>query len=183
MVICESRFNINLVLITCLAMLCGCQTADHKSKKAQCTFRVHQQVNRDPAGNTEEISVGRDHPVKFLVQKNPFLNESNIKEAKVVDVIGGFALRVEFDRKGKWLLEEYTVGSGGRHFAIFSQFVPPQGDKLNEGRWLAAPRISQRISDGVLLFTIDASREEAEQIAQGLNYVAKKTHEGMDADW
>ena len=43
-----------------------------------------------------------------------------------------------------------------------------------EARWLAAPRISQRIKDGVLVFTPDATREEAERIVRGLNNVAIK---------
>ena len=181
MVIRVSRFNLYLALA--LAGLCGCQSPAHKSKKVKSTFRVHQEANAGPQGDTREIAVGREHPVKFTVQKQPFLTEGNVKSAKVVDALGGFALSVEFDRQGRWLLEQYTVGSGGRHFAIFSQFTPPQEDKLNQGRWLAAPRISQRISDGVLLFTVDASRAEAEQIALGLNNVARKTHDGEESKW
>ena len=45
---------------------------------------------------------------------------------------------------------------------------------MAEGRWLAAPRINKRIADGVLVFTPDATREEAEQIALGLNNLAQK---------
>jgi hypothetical protein len=51
---------------------------------------------------------------------------------------------------------------------------------LKDCRWLAAPVISHRIGDGVLVFTPDATREEAEEIALGLNNVAKKTHTWID---
>jgi hypothetical protein len=48
-----------------------------------------------------------------------------------------------------------------------------------ESRWLAAPVIPRRISNGVLTFTPDASREEADLIAIGLNNVAKKVQDDL----
>ena len=83
---------------------------------------------------------------------------------------------MQFDRHGSWLLEQYSTQNLGRHFAIFSQFAAPPDQKLNQGRWLAAPKLTQRITNGVLTFAPDATREEAEQIVVGLNNVAKKLH-------
>ena len=74
-------------------------------------------------------------------------------------------MSIQFDHQGTLLLEQYSTLNRGRKFAIFTQF----GDKLKESRWLAAPIISRRITDGLLMFTPDATREEAEQIARGLN--------------
>jgi preprotein translocase subunit SecD len=108
------------------------------------------------------------------VQKSPVLDERYVKEAKVVDVRGGFALQFQLDRQGTWLLEQISAQNPGRHLAIFSQFAEPPKEPLNKGRWLAAPSINYRISNGVLVFTPDATREEAEQIVIGLNNVAKK---------
>jgi len=125
-----------------------------------------------------------------------------VSEAKVVNTLGGFALHIQFNREGMLLLEEFTGANRGKHLAIFSQFAtlsdhdhPASGDahaagvtnasghahagkkeKLNQGRWLGAPRINQHISDGALIFTPDATREEAEQIALGLNNVVRKAH-------
>jgi preprotein translocase subunit SecD len=110
------------------------------------------------------------------VQKMPFLNESNVSGAKVVDVVGGFALRIQFDHAGAALLEQYTVANRGRKIAVFSQF----GEEIKTLRWLAAPFISRRIIDGVFVFTPDANREEAEEIARGLNNVVKKTRTWID---
>ena len=89
-------------------------------------------------------------------------------------------LRLQFDRRGTWLLEQYSTANLGKHFAIFSQFPSPPDAKLNQGRWLAAPRINQRIPDGVLTFAPDATREEAEQIVLGLNNVAKQLKKGSE---
>ena len=77
---------------------------------------------------------------------------------------------------GTVLLEECTAANRGRRIAIFSQF----GEKIKDYRWLAAPVITRRISDGVLVFTPDATREEAEEIALGLNNVSKKVHTWID---
>jgi preprotein translocase subunit SecD len=90
--------------------------------------------------------------------------------------VGGFALRIQFDHRGTILLEEYTTANRGRMVAIFSQF----GDELKDYRWLAAPVISRPITDGVLIFTPDTNREEAEEIATGLNNVSKKVHAWVD---
>jgi len=45
---------------------------------------------------------------------------------------------------------------------------------LKNERWLAAPVISRRIPDGVLVFTPDASRAEADDIVLGLNNIARE---------
>ena len=58
----------------------------------------------------------------------------------------------------------------GKRFAIFCKF----GEHLKNERWLAAPVISRRIADGVLIFTPDATREEADEIVLGLNNVGRE---------
>jgi preprotein translocase subunit SecD len=104
------------------------------------------------------------------VEKEPFLTEADVAQVKVIDVVGGFALCIRFDHSGTALLEECTTRNLGRRIAVFSQF----GEKIKDYRWLAAPVISHRITDGVLTFTPDATREECDEIALGLNHVAKK---------
>ena len=47
---------------------------------------------------------------------------------------------------------------------------------VSENRWLAAPMISRRISDGVLAFTPDCDHEEAAQLVLELNNTAKELH-------
>jgi preprotein translocase subunit SecD len=179
-----SRFGFNTYLAVGLAAallaVSGCRTAESKRKKALATFRVHLESNPRPNSLTEQITVGREHPEVFTIEKDPFLTESHVKSAKVIDAYGGFALSVAFDRQGAWLLEQYTAANRGRHLAIFSQFPTPPDEKLNEGRWLAAPYISEIITNGVLTFTPDATREEADQIVLGLTHVATKIQSGED---
>lgn len=173
-----ARFNINFRLWPAvslvLSLVCGCQTEEGQRKHQLSSLELRLEVNRDATNLSEPVPIGRRDPVMVNVDKEAFLREANIKEAKVVDTIGGFSIRIEFDRQGRWLLEQYSGANPGKRFAIYSQFVMPPAEKLNEARWLAAPRITQRITDGVLVFTPDATREEADQIVLGLNNMARK---------
>ena len=177
MMICGIRFNLYLSLLLALGLVFGCKSTGSKDKKLLSTVRLHQEMNPDPMGRTEKVQVYRESPVQFTVDKEPFLTEASVKNAKVVDVTGGFALQIQFDRQGSWLLEQYTA-KPSRHIVVHSQFFNPGEDKINLGRWLAAPIVRTHITDGLFIFTPDATREEAQRIAIGLNNVAKKLGTG-----
>jgi preprotein translocase subunit SecD len=171
------RFNIYLWAALAAALACGCQSTDEKqSKKLVSTLRLHLEASRDGPNASERIPVYREKPVWLSVEKEPFLTEAQVSTASVIEALGGFALSIQFDRSGAEVLEEYSVENRGRKMAIFSQF----GEKIQNYRWLAAPVISHRITDGVLVFTPDTTREEAEEIALGLNHVSKKVHTWID---
>jgi preprotein translocase subunit SecD len=178
-----NRFNIYFVLAVALAGLCGCHTAEGQHKKQLARLGLYLEVNPDTTGRSEEVPIFRENPVMMNVQKQPFLTEANIKVAKVIQVVGGFALSVQYDREGALLLEQFTAANRGKHLAVFSQWTRPPDDKLNKGRWLAAPKISSHISDGFIAFTPDATQEEAEQIALGLNNLARKLETGQEPKW
>lgn len=173
MMIRRCPYNIYLLAALALPFFCGCQSDSYLLKKQLSTLRVHIEVNPDGTDKVQTVPIYRAHPVSVTVLKTPFLTEANVAEAAVVDQPGGFALQIKLDRQGKWLLEQYTTGSRGKHIAIFSEFVTGPRDKKAQGRWLAAPVLSQRIKDGVLSFTPDATREEAVNIALGLSNIAR----------
>jgi preprotein translocase subunit SecD len=173
------RFNTNLwwALAAVIALGCGCSsTGDKQSKKALSTMRFHLEATRGGSTETEPVPIFREKPIWVNVEKSAFLTEANVSSASVVDVVGGFALRIQFDQPGTILLETCTAANHGQKMAIFSQF----GEGIKDYRWLAAPVITHRISDGVLIFTPDATREEAQEIALGLNNVSKKVHTWID---
>jgi preprotein translocase subunit SecD len=165
-------FNIILTLTAALALLCGCQT--HRQKGPVGALRVHIQTSPNTLGTSQTISVVRSDPVLVTIARNPILTEANIVVAKVMDSPGGFAIEVQFDENGTWQLEQYSAANPGGHFAIFGQW----SDKLADGRWLAAPLITHRIANGVLSFTADCSREEADRLVLGLNNAAAKIRKG-----
>jgi preprotein translocase subunit SecD len=173
-------FNLYLTLSLAAALLVGCKTAHRKENKILSTLRLHLEARPDPLGRTESAKVYRERPVLFTIDKAPFLTEASVKSAKVIDVIGGFAIEIQFDRQGSWLLEQYTSANRTKHIIVASQFVEPDAEKINIGRFLAAPQINNHITDGRFVFTPDSTREEAERVALGLNHVAKKLATGKD---
>jgi preprotein translocase subunit SecD len=177
------RFNIYLMLALAVVLACGCQTAEGKRKKQLSTLRLHLESNPDSANRTEAVAIGHEHLVTLNVESQPFLTEANIKSAKVLDVMGGFVISLQFDRQGMWMFEEYTVANIGKHFGIFSQWVTPPEKTINKGRWLAAPKIIRRSTDGLLIFTPDTTREEADQIVLGINNVARKIDQDETNRW
>ena len=60
----------------------------------------------------------------------------------------------------------HDVIASGKRIAVLARWD-------ETARWLAAPRMEKRITNGVLMFTPDASRAEAERLAQALNKTVK----------
>ena len=142
----------------------GC--ASKREKEEYSALRLYVSVNPDQTGRFQMVSIYRRSPLRFAVSPSPFLDEGYVKEAKVVEAPGGFRLWIQYDRRGAGLLENMTHRFRNQHLIIYGAFP--------EGRWLAAPAIEEPIRDGVLVFTPDATRKEAERIAQGLNRLAAK---------
>ncbi|MBE0540646.1 MAG: hypothetical protein IH623_04585 [Verrucomicrobia bacterium] len=170
MVIRASRFNTYLCCLTLLAVGVGCQSAESQRKKQTAVLRIHIETHANQVNFSESVTVLRSSPMVLTVTKAPFVSENELAKAQIIEDAKGFALRLEFGRSGTWLLEQYSSSNPGKRLAIYAEF----GEKPATGRWLAAPVISRRIADGVLMFTPDADRVELEQLELGLNNVAKK---------
>ncbi|HEY1173300.1 MAG TPA: hypothetical protein VGH19_18165 [Verrucomicrobiae bacterium] len=178
------RINIYLTLALAI-VLTGCASSSESKKDAkdkppkeqktvldkkgkERTFlRVYLQEEPDATERTVKVRVYRANPVTIDIHKIAFLDEINLAKASVVDDIGGFVLKLEFNRRGTWLLENQTTAYKGRQIVVAALF----GDTTDKLRFLAAPYINEPIKDGVLRFTPDATREEAERIALGLNNI------------
>lgn len=170
-------FNLNLAAWCCLVVVlafCGCSSSAPSKDKIRATVRVHIEANADRSNRTTEVPIYRASPVLVNVEANPVVSEMMVSEARVVDTVGGFALRIAFNQEGRLLLEQATAENRGRHYAVYCQFPSLQDPTVTQGRWLAAPVITTRVTDGMLMFTPDATREEAYEIALGLNHVAAR---------
>lgn len=160
-------FNTYLLLFAVLAL--GCQTSG-KKKKEYSTLRIHIETNPDGTGHSTPVSIGRSDPFAVNVEKGPFITEYHVENASVIDAMGGFQIMVQFNRQGTWLLEQYSLASREKRAAIFSNFGEP--------RWLAAPKLLRRNSEGLLVFTPDSTREEADRIVRGLNNLVAQIKKG-----
>ena len=188
MLTCIKRINIYLTLALALIFSTSCASdskkdADKdkkpkKEKKAQLdkkgkerTFlRVHMTEKPDGTGRNALITVYRAKPITISVHKAQFLDEANIEKAEVIDDMGGFAIKLQFDRRGAMQLANTSSAYKGQQIAIVSWF----GDGPDKLRWLAAPYMTRPIENGILTFTPDCTREEAERICLGLNNTAKQ---------
>lgn len=151
-----------------LALLAGPAPAAAKEKKPKdpAFLRIYFESPRDTTSRAMEAKVGRSDPMSIRVEKLPILSESHLKIIEVVDLGGGPSLRLTFNRTGRRLLENYTATGVGRRLVVQTQF--------EEMRWLAAPRITRRIADGILVFTPDASPEELDRLVRGVTKALKK---------
>ncbi len=166
------RFNLYLLLAVTLALVSGCATFKKKDPQT-AALRIHIESDVAASSTSKAISVLRSEPVVVNIVTEPILTEANVVAARLVTVQGGFSVELKFDETGSWTLEQFSASSPGKHLVIFGQW----GDKLANGRWLAAPSINRRMADGLMTFTPDASREEMDQLVKGLNDFAKKTAE------
>lgn len=156
------------VCLTSLAFLtAGCGSAEkRKQNKELSVIRFHLETNPDNTPYTTTISVLRSTPMLVSIYSASFLDERSVMEAAVVEKDGTFAVQLQFDSRGRFNLESVTQGNRGSRIAIFGEFGSP--------RWLAAPRITRTIKDGLFTFVPDCSREEAERLARGLNNLKRK---------
>ena len=151
----------------------ACQIAKHNELAS--ALRVYVETNPDGVSTNQTVSVVRAHPMAFPVDSVPVLTEASIVAARTIDTQGGSAIQVQFDEMGTYTLEHYSASNPGKHFVIFGQW----GKTVADSRWLAAPLITRRMGDGKLVFTPDASREEANRLVLGLNEAIKQIHKGQ----
>jgi hypothetical protein len=158
-------FN-GILALAAVALIAGCGTTEERQRKKEVsTLRIHVESDQQ-SDHSSAISVMRSSPLLLNIDREPVLEENHVAAAMVVEAVGGFAIEVKFNRQGSWILERTTVVNRGKHLAIFSYF--------GQSRWLAAPQITSRNSSGVLRFTPDCSREEAERFVRGLNNTVHK---------
>lgn len=162
------RFNIYLLTLLCAALVGGCKSSPKEQnidpQKLDAKLAVYGEA-QEKTTFTKKISVIESSPVEIVVDQTPILTTRYIKHASVVEAVGGFAMQIKFDQTGQWLLDHFTALNIGRHLVIYAEFGVA---KEMKNRWIAGPTISGRIADGILLFTPDTTREEADQIVLGL---------------
>jgi preprotein translocase subunit SecD len=159
------RFNTYLLVARAtLALVSACHSlGGHKKKKILTTLELHLEVTPDGSGDNQSVPIFREKPIYINVAKESFLDGEDLEEAKVMDELGGYVIRLRFNWRGTQVLSGITTANRNRRIAVLVGF--------EKERWLAAPMIEKPIMDGVLRFTPDCTREEADKIVEGLNNV------------
>ncbi len=160
------RESINIILVMLVFFLSGCGSTGSKKDKSYSLINFHLEAVQDGSGRSGYIPIYRASPVQINVSNQPFLDVGYITQAAVIENVGGFGIRIQFDETGTKRLQHMSTSNRGKRIAIYSNF--------DDSRWLAAPMIHQTINDGVFIFTPDATREESERIVEGINNVAEE---------
>ncbi len=178
-------FNIYLLLVTLALVGCASPSANkdkshtaatkegdkRKPKKEFATLRFHLETNLDGTQKTRSVPIYRANPIYVPIEELVFLDEGSVEKASVADFGGNYVIQLVFNRHGAFYLDTLTTSNKGKRLAIYCEFG--ESKDVVEKRWLAAPVIETRNATGMLTFTPDATREEAERIVNGLNNVAK----------
>jgi len=173
MTIRSRAFKTFMLLVAALQLTACSSSSDGKPKKDKeiTTLRLHMESNAYSPERTSLIPIGRGPLMYVRLDKPWVLNEGDVLRASVIDNIdntGTWAIAVQFDGHGTILLDNITSRYHLMRIGIWARYT--------EARWLAAPMITRRITNGLFVFTPDCSREEAERIVLGLNHVARQTH-------
>lgn len=161
----------NLILIVTI-LLAGCKTSEKsKEKKEKSTVRLHLEVPATDDNSRSGTVLVTKEKIPINVDREPFLTEGDLHHAEIVATPGGFGIALNFADHGMFQLDMVTTSNKGRRIAVLMQFP--------ESHWVAAPKITHRISDGVLVFTPDLTLEEAQRAVRGLNNVAEKARKAF----
>jgi hypothetical protein len=154
----------NIILVALIALTTGCLTDGMPKAKEASTFKLFVETGRQLAERSQEVTVLTDPPLKLNVETEPFIEESDITGAKLIEADGRFAVQVTFSHHGSLVLETTSYAQRGKFIAIFSQFPEP--------RWIGALPIRAPIKNGEIIFRMNDTRERCERLVSGLNKVA-----------
>ena len=121
-------------------------------------------LEASPGGpaRSQEVSIGGTRPLTLLVERGPFLTEAEIAKAAVEHYVDGDVIAIEFTPHGQLWLDSVSTANIGRRIVVLGHF--------GVDRWIAAPRIADRVGNGILRFVpLDLTRAEAERFVRGLN--------------
>lgn len=162
--------RIFLLLLMIVVPNSGCLTNDatkesRNPEKQLGQLRVFLETHEDGI-RSQRVKVLRSAPFEVVVDRAPILTEAELNRIELVQTELGYFIEIEADKRGSWILENYSATNSGRRFVI-SVVYPEQ-------IWLAAPVIRARIADGIMRFSPDASIEEAHEIVLAVNNSIRK---------
>lgn len=148
-----------------LAILCiaGCQLPGKKDDKPLTQLKIFVESPENDL-RTKTLPFFQRDPVEIVVDQSPILDETEIEDVALINGDYGHNIRLQFSRRGSWLLETETASNQGRRLVILAVFDETE-------RVIAAIHIRRRIGSGQLEFTPDATVEESQRIVDGLKNV------------
>jgi len=170
------KATFNKYLTVCIIAICtlmltaGCASTKSKKNYPPIMQFYLESTIPDPERNLK-VRISEEPPVDITIDRSRLMDQSNIRNIGIVERTGTFALMIAFDYRGTRILEQISTANRGQRCAIYCEFT---FNKTNVSRWLGAPVITHRITDGILEFTPRMSREEAEVLVKQMQPVIKQ---------
>ena len=163
--------SFNIIFTLFLGTLLGGCASTTKKDVQYGLIQFHLEARPDGSPRTSNVPIFRASPICISIETDPILDVGYVSEASITEHLGSYEIAIQFDETGTRRLETITTVNRGRRLAIFARFM---NDEIEHARWLGAPVIDQTIKDGRLSFTPDATREETQQLIDGLNAAAEE---------
>ena len=165
----------------------GCESGGLSRDKEYTGLRVFVEL---PTPGKENAQLAHVVGVPIYIEPQPILTEADVVSSRLLDYADGtYAVQVTFSDHGMIQLEMTSAARRPSKLVIYTLF-PPKGSpgdknidifasadpvpgKPRIASWSAAP-IRAEIGNGVIVFTPDATHQEAERIVRGLNNIGEK---------
>ncbi len=159
----SSRINLNLLLIAIL-FGAGCQTSKRVKAEDATHIFIFMETHSGLGEMARKVDIDGPNGGTMYIGASPVLNDVHIEEASAHDTAdGSVAIQLQLNRQGKRILENMSGAYRGKRLAVSASFP--------ELRWLCCVRMDKLMSDGHLTFFPNASPEECDRIAKGMNLV------------
>ena len=143
------------LLFAALLGVGGCKsTAKHK----YTALRVYLQTPAMLPESQRSTVVLTNPPLSVAVKRLPELSEIDLDKAEAVKTATRNQLVLHFDRRGRWIIQNFTTERRGELYVLTLNHVA-----------VAAPVIRETIADGKLVVDLDLTDEDVKKLAEGLN--------------
>jgi len=161
------------VIMAALMCLNGCSTT--KSIKDSAYIAMFVETKTEDPELARRIEWFQSNPRSVWLEASPvFQPLQHMESAKLVKSPDGIhAIQMNFNTRGKRLLEDVTTARVGRRFFLMAWYRQKPDDKEMKPRCIGVKHIEKPYSTGQFIFLPDASEEEAKRLTDGFNSAAK----------
>jgi hypothetical protein len=170
----EWRGNSIRVVLGSVAILCGCSAPVIDKDNALLAIFVETK-SEDPDVARQVEWFRSDPRTAWLENKPVFQPLHHMEKAELIQTEDGIpAIRLTFNQRGKRLLKNVTTLRSGRRLFMMAWYRQNPEDKEMKPRCIGVRFIERSNDTGQFVFLPDTTKDEAKQLVDGFNNLAKK---------
>tara|TARA_B100000029_G_scaffold106169_1_gene96875 strand:+ start:4569 stop:5108 length:540 start_codon:yes stop_codon:yes gene_type:complete len=143
-------------------------------KEGAMLYIFVESASRDP-DLTRRLEWHRTSPQEAFVEREPVMQPLSVLSKALIhdSKAGGQVAELQFNRRGKHLLEAMTIEQRGRRLFFVAWYLQNKDDKNVTARCVGVHALRQVNADGRLFFTPDLPAVEAVRLIASFNKTAK----------